>query len=298
MDHPRLAGNGGRGVTPLGAGRTLRRWAAALPLAAALLAPAAVPAAPLDTVVERGVLRIAVYRDFPPFSDEVEGRLVGVDVELGRRIAEGLGVKPDIFLLSADETLSDDLRNAVWKGPRLGGAVADLMLHVPYDREFQKLEELSVLFGAYYQEELVVARRQAPATLAHLAGERIGVETDAIADLYLGFAFGGALRQGLVHFMTYREMAAALFAGDLDAVMGPRSQVEAALGERRDRFAIVAPATPGLMKRSWPLGMAVKQDSRDLAYAVGDIVQGLMADGSLERLFQDHGLTYTPPEGM
>jgi len=285
-------------VTPVRAGKGRRVLAAALAVAAALAAPSAAPAAPLDTVMERGVLRIAVYRDFPPFSDLVDGRLVGVDVELGRRIAEGLGVKPDIFLLTADETLSDDLRNAVWKGPRLGGSVADVMLHVPYDREFQKLEELSVLFGSYYQEELVVARRQVPATLAQLAGERIGVETDAIADLYLGFAFGGALREGLAHFLTYREMAEALFAGELDAIAGPRSQIEAALGERRDRYAVVAPATPGLMKRSWPLGMAVKEDSRDLAYAVGDLVRAMVEDGTLERLFTEHGLTYTPPEGM
>lgn len=258
---------------------------------------AAGQAAPLDTVLERGVMRIAVYRDFPPFSNEVDGALAGVDVAIGRHIAEELGVRPDFLPLTADETVSGDLRNGVWKGPKTGGGVADLMLHVPYDREFFATEEFVVLLGAYFQEELVVARKTAPATLAQLAGERIGVETDGIADLYLGFAFGGALRDGLVHFMTYEAMAAALFDGTLDAIVGPRGQIEAALGDRRRRFNVVVPAMPGLMKPRWTLGMAVRHDSRDLAYAVDDIIGRLVEDGTIARIFAAHGLTYSrPPE--
>lgn len=259
----------------------------------------AVPAgaAPLDTVLERGQLRIAVYRDFPPFSDGAGGALAGVDVDLGRRIAAALGVAPDFFVLTADESLSDDLRNGVWKGPRIGGPAADLMLHVPYDREFALHEEFVVLFGTYYKERLAIARPRAPATLAALSEDRIGVEIDSISDHYLSFAFGGGLRDNLVRFLTYDEMAKALFAGEIDAIMGPLSQVEHAVAERRDRYEVTVPAAPGLLKPSWDLGMAVKHDSRDLGYAVGDIVRRLIEDGTMARIFADHGLTYTPPDG-
>ncbi|HYH21269.1 MAG TPA: transporter substrate-binding domain-containing protein [Azospirillum sp.] len=254
-------------------------------------------AAPLDAVVEKGVLRIAVYADFPPFSDRSGGRLDGVDVEIGRRIAEGLGVKPDFLVLTADESVADDLRNGVWKGSKMGGGVADVMLHVPYDREFAATLEAVHIFGTYFDEELVVARRTAPATLAHLKGEKIAVETDSIGDLYLGYAFNGALREGLLHYMTYREMAAALFDGTADAMVGPRSQVEAALGDKRGAYAVVAPATPGLMKRKWTLGMAVREDSRDLAYAVEDVIARLKEDGTLQSIFAERGLTWLRPEG-
>ncbi|HEY0836011.1 MAG TPA: transporter substrate-binding domain-containing protein [Azospirillum sp.] len=254
-------------------------------------------AAPLDTVVEKGVLRIAVYRDFPPFSEQAGGRVEGVDVEVGRRIAEGLGVKPEFFVLTADESVADDLRNGVWKGSKMGGGVADLMLHVPYDREFASTQGEVHIFGTYFDEELVVVRRTAPATLGHLRGEKIAVETDSIGDLYLSYAFNGALREGLVHFTTYREMAAALFDGTADAMVGPRSQIEAVLGDRRASYAVVAPATPGLMKRTWTLGMAVREDSRDLAYAVEDVVARLKDDGTLQTIFAERGLTWLRPAG-
>ena len=89
-----------------------------------------------DDIVERGWLEIAVYEDFPPFSYRDGAELKGVDVEPGRLIAEGLGVRAVFREQAADETVDDDLRNTIWKGHYLGGGVADLMMHVPYDREF------------------------------------------------------------------------------------------------------------------------------------------------------------------
>ena len=44
-------------------------------------------ARPLDEVMERGRLRVAVYRDFRPFSFQRDGTLVGIDVDLARAIA-------------------------------------------------------------------------------------------------------------------------------------------------------------------------------------------------------------------
>ena len=49
-------------------------------------------AASLDTVMERGVMRFAVYRDFPPFSHRVGGTLEGVDVDLAKAIGAKLGL--------------------------------------------------------------------------------------------------------------------------------------------------------------------------------------------------------------
>ena len=63
-------------------------------MAAALIVAATFPvlAASLDTVTERGVLRFAVYRDFPPFSHRVGGTLEGADVDLAKAIGEKLGL--------------------------------------------------------------------------------------------------------------------------------------------------------------------------------------------------------------
>src|SRR6266511_2181374 len=47
-------------------------------------------ARPLDDVVSAGAVRIGVYRDNPPFSFRRDGKLVGVDVDIGRALAERL----------------------------------------------------------------------------------------------------------------------------------------------------------------------------------------------------------------
>ena len=106
-----------------------RRWLKAL---AALPMSLALPAWAdgLETLRQRGRLRIAVYNDFPPYSI---GGGKGIDADLGRAIAAKLGLAAEIVGFNADEDMNDDLRNMVWKGHYLGTQPADLMLHVPVD---------------------------------------------------------------------------------------------------------------------------------------------------------------------
>lgn len=90
-----------------------------------------------DDIIESGVLKVAMYEKFPPYSYLHDGEPRGVDVELARKLAEGLGLKLQVLWVTPDETLDDDLRNFIWKGHYLRPDVlADVMLRVPYDREF------------------------------------------------------------------------------------------------------------------------------------------------------------------
>ena len=82
---------------------------AALPLAASL--PARADA--LARIRQQGRLRVAVYKDFAPYS-LAGGK--GIDADLGRALAARLGVAADIVAYTADEEMGDDLRNMVWKG--------------------------------------------------------------------------------------------------------------------------------------------------------------------------------------
>ena len=44
----------------------------------------------IDEVSEKGFLRVAVYKDFAPFSFRENKSLVGIDVELGKLLAKKL----------------------------------------------------------------------------------------------------------------------------------------------------------------------------------------------------------------
>ncbi len=270
-----------------------------LSFAAAALAAGVLPrragARPLDDVTAAGRLVVAVYRDNPPFSYRKGGALVGVDVDLARAIAERLGVGIEFMELAAGETVSDDLRNAVWRGPVVGGGVADVMMHVPYQKEFGLRNPEAVLFGPYQREGFALARnpmRMTQPMLASLPDEPVGVEIDSIPDFYLLGAFGGRLRERIVHYMTIPEAVDALVKGDVAVVIATQSQVEAALGERAADFPVTPVTFPGMMTSNWDIGMAVKENSRDLAYAVGDAVTAMLEDGTVWALFRKHGVTH------
>ena len=201
----------------------------------------------------------------------------------------------DVTVAVAPVELMLDLRNAVGRGPVVGGGVADVMMHVPYQKEFGLRNPEAVLFGPYQREGFALARnpmRMTQPMLASLPDEPIGVEIDSIPDFYLLGAFGGRLRERIVHYMTIPEAVDALVKGDVAAVVATQSQVEAALGERAANFPITPVTFPGMMTSNWDIGMAVKENSRDLAYAVGDAVTTMLEDGTMQALFRKHRVTH------
>lgn len=46
----------------------------------------------LDTIKNRGTLVVAMAKDWPPFSEEVNGEFVGYDADIAREVAQRLGV--------------------------------------------------------------------------------------------------------------------------------------------------------------------------------------------------------------
>ena len=113
--------------------------------------------ADLDTIQERGWISFAVYEDYPPWSWEENGAPRGVDIDLGHLIAGELGVEARFTLVAAGENLEADLRNWIWKGPIVGGRVANVMLHVPYDSNFACRVEQVVFTGQYHVERMGIA---------------------------------------------------------------------------------------------------------------------------------------------
>lgn len=276
--------------------------AVALGLAALIAFPLAAVAESLDSVREKGALRVAVYRDFQPFSFRGDsGRYTGADVELARAIAGEMGVGLELMLLTPDESMEDDLRNAVWKGHYIGGGTADLMMHVPTDPAFAADNDRVHIFGGYFREEVAVAHNAAQlpsvASAIDLADARIGVELDSISDFFLSSGQKGRLRANAVRFRDTQAAVAALLSGQVSAVMGPRAQIEGALSrvETGSEYPIRPMPLAGLYRSTWEVGMAVRRDSPALRDAVSAALSALRARGELERIFSGQGLTYLGP---
>lgn len=252
----------------------------------------------LDQIQERGFVTFAVYEDFAPWSWREGGAPRGVDVEIGRIIAEDLGVEPRFTFVAADETLEADLRNWIWRGPVVGGSVVNVMLHVPYDSSFACRVEQVVFTGQAYAQRIAIAYDAAaypedPPLPAYFRFDTVAVENDSIADFYLSSLAGGQLLANIRRYPSTLAAMEALAAGEVKAAMGPLGELEHGL---RDGLAVHQPPLPGFSVGEWTLGLGVHFAYRGLAYAVDDAVRYALEDGRIAAIFESHGLTHLPPE--
>lgn len=276
--------------------RTFLRGAGALLLAAALPAHAA----PMAELRNKGRLRVAVYENFPPYS--FGGR--GIDVDLGRALAERLGLQAEIAGYHADENMADDLRNMVWKGHYLGTPPADVMLHVPVDPYLAQQNEQVRIFGPYHVETLAVVRD--PSRVGPIAGsaavalevftrEKIGAEVDSGSSSFLLSVLNGRLRSNVAHYASAAQAVEGLRRGEVAAVMAPRAELEVALSGDT-HYVLSGLRMPELRVDSWPLGLAVKNRDEELAGELSAALTGLHTDGTVASIFARYGITYVPPK--
>lgn len=249
----------------------------------------------LEAVKGRGVLRVAVYREFAPFSDDGKG----IDVDIAEALAAKLGVKADVAAFDAGEDVGDDLRNLVWRGHYLGYPVAHVMLHVPVDKALMEKYPQVRIFAPYYNEQIAVLRNltQVPVFVGLEAFTRIkiGVEGDSLPHQYLVGSMGGRFAENVVQFKTVQQAVDALKAGKLGAVMASRAQMEAALGSLPENMEMTQFTGVGMSVREWDLGLAVKKDNTELAKALEEALQQLKTDGALQKIFHGYGVSYQGP---
>jgi len=262
-----------------------------------------------DDIIESGVLKVAMYENFPPYSYQQDGQPRGVDFELAQKLAEGLGLKLEVLWVTPDETLDDDLRNFIWKGHYLRRDVlADVMLRVPYDREFsykrnelgELINELVVMFGPYQRERWQTAyddrRIEDMPSVAVFQYHPIGVEVDSVPSFYLSSVFEGRLAKNLHHYPSVQQAFAALKEGEVDATMATRGEIEWLMAQAGDSHLKLAEnAYPNMGKQVWDLGMAVHESNRQLAYALEEVLEPLILEGGMEKLYAKHGLHYELP---
>jgi ABC-type amino acid transport substrate-binding protein len=249
-------------------------------------------------VQEKGYLRVAVYKNYAPFSFRENGQLKGIEVELGKLLAKKLGVDPIIWAIGADENMEDDLRNTIWKGHYLGGGTADVMLHAPINKLFSKENDKVIFNNAYFKEETVAVRHNAHSStplMKAFADHKIGVELDTLPDFYLVGTMGGRFRSNVAHYRTVEEAVQALKEGEVRSVVAPRSQIEFALGVNADEYVFTPVSMPLSYQSTWNVGMAVKQGRQPLVDKLTVAIKELKKSGELSELFKKYNTSYISP---
>lgn len=278
----------------------LSRRAVLAGITAAALLPRAVEAAPLAKVKANGVLRVAIYQDNAPWSWDQGGQAMGIDADLGRALAAALGVKADLAVFPAGESVEDDLRNAVWRGGLLGFQAADVMLHVPFDPAFAATQDQVAIVAPYARERFGLACAtgkglECEGLPVAFKGHKLAVEVATIPDYYLMGQFGGTLARDVAHYPTGTAAVSAMVRGEADAAMATAAQLEYGLKDAGQGFARRKGPLPMMTSPGWDVGMAVKEASRTLGDALEEIVSQMHKDGRLAALCQPYGVAWQAP---
>lgn len=269
-------------------------------LVAGVLAGAAT-ARPLDQVVETHTLKVIAYEDNEPFSWTADGVAKGIDVELGKALASKLGVAAEIILRYQGENVDRDLRGQIANGPPTGGGTGDVMMHVPTDPELAQRHNQVVIGNPYFLETVALAvnpERIAPDSDFQIFKKlKIGVKLATVSDYFLMTFEDGALINNISHFTKASQGTKEFLGGETSAIMGVRSEIEGMLFGAGTKAHFISPEMTDIVRKSWTVGMAVDEHSRDLGYALGEALGKLEASGELKAIFVRYGVTYMPPPG-
>lgn len=270
----------------------------ALLLGGASLALVGLPARADETVWagvnKSGVVKVAFYKDFAPFSDDGKG----VDVDIANALAARMGFRMSPLFFDADENMDDDLRNMVWKGHYMGYGPADLMIHVPVDREYMARQDKVEFIAPYHRERFAVAYdRRKLGTLESMAPfeqQALGVVTDTLPDSLMLSADGGRYRAQIRHYKTLAEACAALRSGEVVGVMAMQGELEGAL-QGDANYSVAPPPMAMLNSRQWPLGVAIRKGEQQFGRAIMLAMNALVAEGEVERIMARHHVSWRAP---
>lgn len=267
---------------------------------AAGIAPRAL-AAPLETVMKTGTLSFAVYRDFEPWAWRgKDGQLTGIDVEVAELLAASLSLKADVQEHLPADDVDGDLRDSVWRGTLLGRPPADVMMHVPVDRELAQRNDRAVICAPYCRESFTMACNRERVDSCEVPpgdfkGRPLAAEIDTVPDFYLSSTFGGVLRADVRHFPTGVGAVAAAAGEGADVVVATRAQIEHGMAGAREKLIQRKAGLPGMFSPGWNVGIAVKDNSRDLGERLETVMAQLIADGKIPAIFERYGVVYRPP---
>lgn len=288
------------------AGARLKRRTLAGLLPLLLLGTSAVQAqtelTDLAKIRASGVLKVAVYKDNPPFSDGPATDMKGLDIDIAEALAKQMQLKLTLLPFDAGENMGDDLRNMVWRGHYLGYGPADVMLHVPVDKYMAQQNRQVFIFGPYMRQTQVLLHdtNVLPKVggAEDLKGFKLAAERGTGTASVLMAHNSGMLMSQVALYNTGVEAAKAVLDGKASAALVMRSQAESMLSQSQVKpahWAMSPLPLYGVPENGWQLGMAVKTNYKDLAQALQKALQELRDSGELLAIFKKHGMTLTAP---
>lgn len=238
----------------------------------------------MESISESGKLIMYTNAAFPPFEFlGANGEIAGVDVEIGKAIADELGVT-----LEVNNANFDGIISAIATGK---GDIGLAGITITEERA-QRVD-----FSEPYLESvqyLIVPQNSSIQVLEDLASKTVGAQTGTTGYLYLDDQnLSGLLTEtpcNLLAYQTPTDAMVALAEGKLDAVVVDQLVAEQ-LAKSRDGFVAIPLVTADGEQVKEECGVAVAKGNEDLLAVINSVIEQLKADGSIDRWFVEYSET-------
>ena len=242
-------------------------------VAACLTACGGAKGATLKSVQKAGKLLIATSPDFPPFESLEGDAVVGIEPDIMKLICDKLGVEAEFVQMDFDSVLIG-IQAAKYDCAMSGITVTPA-------------RQKNMLFtDPYYNAaQVIVVAEGSPITgKADLAGKVASVQTGTTAE-------SGCQDEGIEvqAFAANADAKAALTTGKVDAwVVDNLTAIQ--MVEEGDGLVILDEKMT-----EEPYAFAFAMGSEDLVAAINEALNELVADGTVESIFDSYGETYMKP---
>ena len=223
-------------------------------------------------LVKEGKLLVATSPDFPPFENLENGEMVGLDIEIGKAVAEKLGLEPEFVSLQFDSILT-----AVAAGTQADVGISGLTV----DPERAKTVDFS---DSYYVDDLSVAAMKNNADITadnadealNKEGVVIAVQSGSSGETYVKENYPKATVQP---YGNSTDAFAALQSGQANAVCTNKAVVERMLANAYTDAQVVKSIATGE-----EYAVAIAQENKALTAAINKALEELQADGTIDAL--------------
>lgn len=234
----------------------------------------------VESVQNAGKLIIGTSPDFPPFESlSADGKVEGIEIEIMELICQELGVSLEIKQMDFDSVLP-----GVQTGKFNVGVSG---ISVTPEREKNTLFTVPYCLAA---QAIVVTSDSPIASKADLVGKTVSVQTGTTAEEF-------CMDSGYVvkAFAANADAETALTVGKVDAwVIDDLTAAEMVAAYNEDH-----PDAPLVIldeaMTTEPYAFAFAKGNDDLVNKINEIVNELLADGTIASIFEKYNAPYTAP---
>ncbi len=227
----------------------------------------------LEEIKKRGKLIVGTSADWPPFEYVKDGKIVGIDIEIAKRIAKALGVELEI----------KDMKFAALIPALKSGQIDMILADTTPTAEREKEVDFSIPYYTSKGYAVLTLKEKASElkSIESLYGKKIGVQLGTIQEEWAKENLKGKA-EIISYDRVYPEMVMALKRGDIDAMI--IGDIIAGVLQKRDpdlalAFYAGAPTIGA--------AVAVPEGAEDLKYEVNKVLESLIESGEMAKIFEE-----------